>query len=500
LFNDALDEWEHYEVFLEQLEHFPQPSPVKFLLMSRTNDSIARLLLKIPTKKYHLQPVSQIITMKYFKYNFERMNWRPPEAIIFDLARFAEGLPLIWAATVFSLLSHNILSRRGMLNKHLEKILSSGKQIAPESQLQLANLYRDALEQLFRDNKAYNLFRQVFGAMIVLRQPLSLLDFACLLDIPDDEVSIVQDQIPAVQTRGIFDRDTVAPASEHFHTSFIEFTMNRELQADNSESYLNAIDPQMAHESMAKGCLSFLNRFFSSSGCIPKLGLYAVEFWPLHLASSNDRFIPLASGFEKVLLTKNHLRQWGSRFLAISLPGSSQNWDEVLAYIDEGGFYCSLAKVLENNMSMDTPLAPRITFCLEVAVRLQPELQKAWEDLGNSYRKRFDSNGTLDLLNSAIIVYRHASKLKDGSPLTSMSSLADALRCRFGKTGSMADLEETISTFRELLSLYPAPHPSRPSALKTLISVLETRFNERGFQSDFDEVTLLRQEPLAMSQ
>lgn len=66
----------------------------------------------------------------------------------------------------------------------------------------------------------------------------------------------------------------------------------------------------------------------------------------------------------------------------------------------------------------------------------------------------------------------------------------------------MTDLEEAISMLREALSLRVGPaatHLDRLSALINLADILETRFQENGGQSDFEETISLRQDILAMS-
>ena len=176
---DALDEWEHYEAFLKELEHIAQPSSVKILLTSRPNHSIERSLLNVAVQKYQLPPVSQAITEAYFNHHFARMDWemrKPSPNIVSKLACLADGL-LIWAAMVCSFLSYEM--RAGAPHEVLDEILTSAKQIALEGQL--SNLYRDALTQLFRNDKEQQLFKQVFGAMTVLRESLALNDFARLI-------------------------------------------------------------------------------------------------------------------------------------------------------------------------------------------------------------------------------------------------------------------------------------------------------------------------------
>ena len=178
--------------------------------------------------------------------------------------------------------------------------------------------------------------------MTVLRESLPLHDFARLLGISHNQVRGVQSRLTALQTRGLFDEQIVPPASERFHSSFIEFTMNREAETSNS-SIPYQIDPQMAHQSMAEGCLSFLHNFFSSfrgrecrHSDLRAVELYTVKFWPLHMVNSNDRLTPLPSKLNNLLwnyrktiydngvpgflpsVFRPHLRI-GTRFFALSI-------------------------------------------------------------------------------------------------------------------------------------------------------------------------------------
>ena len=232
---DALDEWEHYESFLKELEHIPQPS-MKILLTSRPNHSIERSLLNVTVLKYQLPPVSQAITEAYFNHHFAKIDWemrKPSPIIVSNLARLADGL-LIWAAMVCSFLSYEM--RAGAPHELLDQIFSSAKQITLEDQL--SSLYRDALTQLFRNDKERQLFKQVFGAMTVLRESLPLHDFARLLGLSHNQVKGIQSRLTALQTRGAFDEQIIPPASEWFHSSFIESTVNREAEAGNPSFFL----------------------------------------------------------------------------------------------------------------------------------------------------------------------------------------------------------------------------------------------------------------------
>ena len=152
----------------------------------------------------------------------------------------------------------------------------------------------------------------------------------------------------------------------------------------------------------------------------------------------------------------------------------------------------------------DTTFASPRTFYLQIAIRLQPKLLKAWGDfqvgggllLRTIYRYRF-----LDLLNHGIIVYRRALELclKDGSQCTCMVGLASALWYRFGRTGSIVDLNEAMLMDRETLSwsLRPTPHPDRSLSLTNLGIRLYNRFRRAGSMADLKDAILMRRESLS---
>jgi hypothetical protein len=231
---------------------------MKILLTSRPNHSIERSLLNIAVQKYQLPPVSQAITEAYFNHHFAKLNWKMRKLspiIVSNLLVLRMGCLFGQRWSVFS--SHTRCVRNFWTK------FSSPKQFTLE--VQLSNLYRDALTQLFRNDKEQQLFKRVFGAMTVLRESLPLHDFARLLGMPHNQVGGFQSPLTALQTRGTLDGQIVPPASEWFHSSFIEFTMNREAEPEASNSLIPCLtNPQMAHQSMAERCLSFLNDFLSS--------------------------------------------------------------------------------------------------------------------------------------------------------------------------------------------------------------------------------------------
>lgn len=71
---------------------------------------------------------------------------------------------------VYSFLSHEM--QTDAPDELLDQIILSEKQIPFEGQLN--NPYRDALKQLFRDDKEQNQLRQVFGGITILQRSLPL--------------------------------------------------------------------------------------------------------------------------------------------------------------------------------------------------------------------------------------------------------------------------------------------------------------------------------------
>ena len=187
-------------------------------------------------------------------------------------------------------------------------------------------------------------------------------------------------------------------------------------------------------------------------------------------------------------LPESHLRQWGSWFLAISIPASSQNcqWDQVLGHINKDGFYFSLAGFLndkfDNTMIM-VDLNEVILIAHEsLSLRPIPHPYRpsSLTDLGLWLLNRFRMTRSMADLKKAILMHRESLSLRPTPHphrSTSLNSLALGLVDRFVVTGSMTDLEEAISIHRETLSLCPTPHPGRSFSLNSLAGALLCRLD-----------------------
>ena len=197
-------------------------------------------------RQYNLLSVSQAITGAYFNHNFE--NDRLENAKTLFICH-------IWISS--RLLSQSKMRLRAP-HALQEQIISSGKQAAFEGQL--GNLYRDALKMSLSNTTRSELFQRVFGAMT--RSSLS--DFACLLGLSINSWRLNPGSLRF--RREASAENIVSPASQYFHSSFLEST------ADLLFRY--SINSHKVH----------LSSFGSTKGIhsdLRGLELYAVEFWSL---------------------------------------------------------------------------------------------------------------------------------------------------------------------------------------------------------------------------
>ena len=75
-----------------------------------------------------------------------------------------------------------------------------------------------------------------------------------------------------------------------------------------------------------------------------------------------------------------------------------------------------------------------------------------------------------------------------------LTTLERALRTRFGRTGSLADLDEAIQADQDALAAAPGDHPNRAIVLSDLGVALQSRFAQTGSPTDLDEAIRFSQE------
>jgi CHAT domain-containing protein/tetratricopeptide (TPR) repeat protein len=80
-----------------------------------------------------------------------------------------------------------------------------------------------------------------------------------------------------------------------------------------------------------------------------------------------------------------------------------------------------------------------------------------------------------------------------------LSNLSMALRSRYLRTGSIADLDFALVSAQDAVAACPADHPVRARSLIALSDILLTRFDETHLQADLDEAIALAQEAVTAS-
>jgi hypothetical protein len=115
---------------------------------------------------------------------------------------------------------------------------------------------------------------------------------------------------------------------------------------------------------------------------------------------------------------------------------------------------------------------------------------------------KFDKTSELWYLNEAKEIWRDLPQASDNDDDVGDSiqlfNFATSLLKEFEKSGQIADLETTISLFREGLVLLPDKHLSRQSAHNNLAFALSMRFERSGKREDMDDAIALHQKVLEM--
>jgi CHAT domain/Tetratricopeptide repeat len=119
-----------------------------------------------------------------------------------------------------------------------------------------------------------------------------------------------------------------------------------------------------------------------------------------------------------------------------------------------------------------------------------PDRAGRLSNLGNALRTRFERNGTRADIDGAIQAVQQAVQATpDGHPDRAMflTNLGNALLTRFLHTGARADVDNAIQATQQAVQATPADHPDRARRLSNLGTALATRFERTGAQADLDD-------------
>lgn len=143
-----------------------------------------------------------------------------------------------------------------------------------------------------------------------------------------------------------------------------------------------------------------------------------------------------------------------------------------------------------NNLSAVDDLIARSKGVLEYYTVRDPERWSTLHRLGMALRQRFERTGSFADLEEAIRY--HEEELSICPPGHSgrafaLNNLGFALYVRFLQTGNSADLSDSIRYCEEKLSICPPGHSGRSSALNNLSNALYKRFQQTGTSADLKD-------------
>ena len=123
-------------------------------------------------------------------------------------------------------------------------------------------------------------------------------------------------------------------------------------------------------------------------------------------------------------------------------------------------------------------------------------------DLSNALYDRFEQLGGIEYLDESITSYRqmiNLSAIGSSDHIMCLNNLAVFVGSRFDELGRMEDLEEQIACHRQVLALLPQGHRDRSTFFNNLAVALCTRFDQLGKMEDLDEAITYHRQGLSLA-
>ncbi|NBH05938.1 hypothetical protein, partial [Amycolatopsis sp. SID8362] len=120
----------------------------------------------------------------------------------------------------------------------------------------------------------------------------------------------------------------------------------------------------------------------------------------------------------------------------------------------------------------------------------QPQESKFLTTLADALRSRFERSGAAPDLDEAIAAGRRLVAVRGGGRFRDLTGLTTDLLVRFDRGHAPADLDEATAIARQAVQV--APPDVRLGALRLLDQLVSARFEVAGAPSDEDEVIATR--------
>ncbi len=171
---------------------------------------------------------------QYISSRFGKINWydqQPSETDLSDMARLSNGL-IIYAATACKFLGNEMQEEEAY--QLLQKIVtcSNSQDIAAEQQL--ASLYHATLSHLFKGKDIVS-FHQVFQPMSVVQDSMTVEIFAKTFKLGVRQTKAIHLALVSLQIYDAADCDTILPAIQRFHSSFLDYVVHPDLKILSNE-------------------------------------------------------------------------------------------------------------------------------------------------------------------------------------------------------------------------------------------------------------------------
>ncbi len=215
---DALDEWNHYEGFLDALVEYKElGNRMRFIFTSRNNNRIETLLRRLTHHHHSIKRVSDDIMKSYIWRELSDIPWENcftfDDEAVDSLVKPAQGL-FIWAATACRL----IRFAEGLTPaEELDRIVSFPEEV--DNILQ--NLYSSGLDRIMEPPLDVETVRKILKVLAIMQNKFPPACVAKFAGVKVTDVKTLHRRLYTFYTTAQeLDKDVLSPLHSTTHSSF----------------------------------------------------------------------------------------------------------------------------------------------------------------------------------------------------------------------------------------------------------------------------------------
>ncbi len=287
---DALDEWNHYEGFLDALVEYKElGNRMRFIFTSRNNNRIETLLRRLTHHHHSIKRVSDDIMKSYIWRELSDIPWEknftPDDKAVDSLVKRAQGL-FIWAATA----CRSIRFAEGLTPaEELDTIISSPGEVVNL----LQKLYSSGLDHIMEPPLDAKTVRKVLRVLVAMQNKLPSACVAKFAGVEETDVKTLHRRLYTFYMTQELDKDVLSPLHSTTHSSFRHFLFSPAANKASSSKVQHPLvtrrwSPAFEHSKLFDVCREHLqtNKILFKSPQDAAFEDYILRYWMMHRFSA----------------------------------------------------------------------------------------------------------------------------------------------------------------------------------------------------------------------